>query len=58
MIKIHHLLDNAKCFETIHELRWPDGINCSHSDSTGITKQGRDDIQPENKRYACNACSR
>ncbi|MCL7419668.1 MAG: hypothetical protein M8364_02015 [Methylobacter sp.] len=30
MITLHQLLDNAKCFETIRALRWPDKVSCPH----------------------------
>jgi len=30
MITTHQLLDNAKCFETIRSLRWPEAVTCPH----------------------------
>ena len=58
MIHIQSLIDDAKCFETVRTLRWPDGVSCPHCDSFGITKQGRDDTQPERQRYLCESCER
>jgi len=58
MITIHQLLDNSKCFETVRRLRWPDGVRCPHCDSAQITRQGKDDSQPERQRYACKTCGR
>jgi len=56
MIHIQSLIDDAKCFETVRTLRWPDGVSCPHCDSFAITKQGRDDTQPERQCYLCQSC--
>ena len=58
MINIQSLIDDAKCFETVRALRWPDGICCPSCNSAEITKQGRDDTQPERQRYLCTSCER
>ena len=58
MIQIQSLIDDAKCFETVRNLRWPDGVSCPHCDSFNITKQGRADTQPERQRYLCQSCER
>jgi transposase-like protein len=58
MIHIQSLIDDAKCFETVRTLRWPDGVSCPHCNSFDVTKQGRDDTQPERQRYLCQACER
>src|SRR5215468_1079111 len=58
MIHIQSLIDDAKCFETVRLLRWPEGVSCPHCDSFDITKQGRDDTQPERQRYGCQSCER
>ena len=46
MRHIQSLIDDAKCFETVRALRWPDGACCPSCDSFEITKQGRDDTNP------------
>ena len=56
MIHIQSLIDDAKCFETVRRLRWPDGVQCPTCDSSKIIKQGRDDTQPERQRYLCKSC--
>src|SRR5215831_18221172 len=58
MLHIQSLIDDTKCFETVCTLRWPDGVSCPHCDSFDITKQGRDDTQPERQRYLCQSCER
>jgi len=56
MINIRDLIDDAKCFETVRELRWPEGISCPHCDSAAIIKDGKDDTQPQRQRYLCQEC--
>ena len=58
MLKFHDLLDNTKCYEQVRNLRWPDGVSCPHCASTDITRQGKDDTQPEKQRYLCKSCGR
>ncbi len=36
LIKLTNLLDEAKCYEVIRQLRWPDGVVCLHCSSTGV----------------------
>lgn len=57
-MKLYDLLDNAKCYERIRELRWPDGIICPRCKSDDITRQGKDESQPERQRYFCKNCRR
>ena len=58
MLNIQNLIDDAKCYETVRELRWPEGIRCAHCDSEHITKQGRDTTQPPRQKYCCQRCGR
>ena len=56
MVNLHNLFDDAKCFQTIRVMRWPDGVTCLHCSSTSVIKNGRDDTQPHRQRYECRAC--
>jgi hypothetical protein len=38
MFNIHELVDDTKCFRTIREMRWPDGVTCSFSNSNEVFK--------------------
>lgn len=58
MLNIQNLIDDAKCFETVRELRWGDGILCPHCSSDLIVKRGFDDTQPHRQRYRCRGCER
>ena len=58
MFNIHELIDDAKCFRTVREIRWPDGITCPFSSSNEAIKYGRDDTQTERHRYQCHDCSK
>ena len=56
MLKIDHLIDDAKCFDTVRQMRWPDGVHCVWCDSLEVAKRGRDESQPERQRYRCRQC--
>ena len=50
-MKLYDLLDNAKCYERIRQTRWPEGVTCPRCISDNITRQGKDESQPERQRY-------
>jgi transposase-like protein len=56
MVNLRDLIDDAKCYETVRALRWPEGVTCPHCDGAEVIKDGRDDIQPERRRYLCRGC--
>jgi transposase-like protein len=58
MINIQNLIDDAKCYEIVREIRWSDGLKCPHCGSAMITKRGHDERQKERQRYQCAACHR
>lgn len=58
MLNIQTLIDDAKCFETVCALRWPEGVRCVHCASATISKQGRDPTQPARQKYRCKDCGR
>jgi transposase-like protein len=58
MIHIHSLIDDARGFETVRALRWPDGVRGPTCDRSEVTTPGRDDTPPERQRYLCQSCHR
>ena len=58
MINIQNLIDDAKCYETVRAIRWPEGVKCLRCDSKIIIKRGRDEQQRERQRYTCVSCQR
>ena len=58
LVNIQALIDDARCYDTVRALRWPDGGGCPPCDSSRVTRQGKDDTQPERQRYECMACRR
>jgi transposase-like protein len=57
MLRIQELIDDAKCFEQVRLLRWPDGVCCPNCDGRDVSKQGHDDTQPHRQRYLCQSCA-
>lgn len=57
-VNIQNLIDNEQCYRTVRDLRWPDGVTCSHCESTEIIKRGKDDTEPYRQRYQCHSCNK
>ncbi len=56
-ISIQRLIDDAKCYEMVRELRWPDdGVTCPHCGGLEIVKNGHDTTQRCRQRYCCSTC--
>ncbi len=58
LLNIKAIIDDAKCYETVRKLRWPDGTTCPHCGSAQTVKYGHDSAQPERQRYKCQICNR
>jgi len=56
LVKLPSLVDDAKCFDTVRRLRWPEGVRCPQCESDKVARHGHDDRQPERQRYRCAAC--
>jgi transposase-like protein len=56
MVNIKDLFDDAKCYQSIRDMRWPDGVPCPECGSPSVIKNGLDDTQPDRQRYDCWAC--
>lgn len=57
-LNIHNLIDDAKCFEAVRNLRWPNEIKCPYCQSNHIVKRGKDDAQEQRQRYGCKGCNK
>jgi len=56
MVNLQHLIDDAKCFAVVRELRWSDGVRCPKCGSDTIHKRGFHTQQAHRQRYACQSC--
>jgi hypothetical protein len=45
MVNIRDLIDDAKCYQTVREMRWPDRIICPHCSSGSLSGSG---VSPRN----------
>jgi transposase-like protein len=55
-VNIKKLIDDVQCYQTVRELRWPDGVECQSCQSTRVIKRGFDDTEPARQRYECTDC--
>ena len=57
-VNIKNLIDDAQCYQTVRELRWPDGVACPSCESKEVLKRGFDDTEPARQRYECHDCDK
>lgn len=57
-IAIHRLIDDAKCYEMVRELRWSECVCCPHCEGQQVVKNGHDTTEPYRQRYRCSKCER
>src|SRR2546430_12251028 len=55
-VNIKKLIDDVQCYQTVRDLRWPDGIECPACQSTQVLKRGFADTEPARQRYECTDC--
>jgi transposase-like protein len=55
-VNIKNLIDAVQCYQTVRDLRWPDGVACPACQSTQVVKRGCDDTEPARQRYECSDC--
>ena len=53
-----NLIDDVPHYQTVRELRWPDGIACPSCQSKHVIKRGSDDTEPARQRYECHDCDK
>ena len=58
MINLQQLIDDAKCYAVVRELRWPDGVRCPECGSGKVKKRGYHTNQAHRQRYVCQGCGR
>src|SRR3954463_8902775 len=57
LVNLSGLLDDAKCFALVRQLRWPEGVRCPGCGRDAVIRDGCDDTQPHRQRYRCKACA-
>jgi len=55
-LNLTHLIDDAKCYETVRKMRWQSGVCCPKCNSLSVIKRGKDETQAHRQRYQCKAC--
>lgn len=57
-ININGLVDETKCYQTVRELRWNEGVKCVWCNSPKVVKNGHTKETPECQKYCCQNCGR
>ena len=55
-LNLTHLMDDAKCYEAVRQMRWKTGVCCPKCNSSSVIKRGKDETQVERQRYQCKNC--
>jgi transposase-like protein len=55
-VNIKNLVDDVQCYQTLRELRWPDGVMGPSCQSTQVLRRGFDDTESARQRYECTDC--
>jgi transposase-like protein len=55
-LNLTHLIDDAKCYETVRQMRWESGVCCSKCNSPSVIKRGKDETEAHRQRYQCKNC--
>jgi hypothetical protein len=50
LVNLQFLVDDARCFETVRRLRWPEGVRCPVCASDKVARHGHDDLEPDLNR--------
>src|SRR5262245_57174496 len=58
MLHLQVLIDDVTWFETVRNIRWPDGVQCPTCGRSEVTTHGRDETSPARQRYLGQACTR
>ena len=45
-VNITNLVDDVQCYQTVRDLRWPDGVECPACQAKQVIKRGVDDTEP------------
>jgi transposase-like protein len=56
-LNLTYLIDDAKCYETVRQMRWKGDICCPRCSSQNVIKRGKDETQVHRQRYQCKECS-
>lgn len=56
-VNIQNLVDDAYCYDTVRELRWPEGRMCPFCDSRLVIRRGFANDSPC-QRYECKDCDK
>nr|WP_320190832.1 transposase [uncultured Desulfobacter sp.] len=57
-VNIKTLIDDTQCYDTVRELRWPEGRQWPFCGSKRVIKRGFDKKEPARQRYECKKCSK
>jgi transposase-like protein len=58
MLNNLNLIDDAKYYEVVRNLRWPNGVHCAYCGHFWVKKRGFYTSSKHRQRYVCKPCER
>lgn len=55
-VNIKNLIDDHQCYDTVRELRWPEGRTCPFCETHRVIRKGFDDKESAKQHYECKNC--
>ena len=56
-VNLTHLIDDAKSYETVSQMRWIGRVSCPKSKSSEAIKRDKDETHPARQRYQYKTCN-
>jgi len=57
LLNIEHLIDNAKCYGVVRDMRWPEGAKCAQCGSGEINNRSFHNEPTHGQRYEGQKCA-
>ena len=57
-ITIRKLISEESCYETLRQLRWPEGVRCPFCGSVEVNRRDHDEVHRSCQHYHCKGCDR
>ena len=57
-VNIKNLIAEAQCYDSVRELRWPEGRQGPCCDAKRVMKRGFDENEPARQRDECHVCGK
>lgn len=58
MFDIKSMMDDARCYDELRQMRWPNGKQCVWCESKDVIRRGYDERHRGRQKYECKDCGK